>query len=323
MNEITLNYPIPPIRARMDASFPMIVIMQHQDAEQFINNYYLQLYFAKDLGNRSMGFNYALYKNTRFHNEYLLDCVEFIYYDLPENYVEIMVRDVNDHYYVYCYLDEYYMPDTGFYQKEHFCHDNLIYGFNNDRQKFYSIGVGPDGIIRDTNIDYEVIAGVVKKEENRFKFFRPDIAKSYRFNLDTLKWQIRDYLRAENTCASFNDLSLFEDQTVLGVDTYNHLMDYFRAYMRGELEFDIRNAYLLFEHKKLSCGRMRYLSCIADIDPNLLPLCERNEQDADIVKNLLLKSSFQKSDRILDKFIRLTETIRACEISVLEEILKI
>lgn len=59
--------------------------------------------------------------------------------------LDILYTAINDGFYIYTHVDEFYVPYSSHTQKRHFFHDILIYGYNQNKKVIYTIGYGSDG----------------------------------------------------------------------------------------------------------------------------------------------------------------------------------
>ena len=62
------------------------------------------------------------------------------YKELPFNIVKYIKEQIKGGLYVNVHLDEYYLSKKDRYEKSHFVHENLIYGFDDDKKVFMAFG---------------------------------------------------------------------------------------------------------------------------------------------------------------------------------------
>ena len=70
------------------------------------------------------------------------------------NIINLVIDKINSGYYVIINVDEYYLPVKSRYQKEHFVHHSLVYGYDNARQKLLAVGFNAEQIFAPLTFDY-------------------------------------------------------------------------------------------------------------------------------------------------------------------------
>lgn len=57
--------------------------------------------------------------------------------------LDFVRRQLCEGFYVNVHLDEFYIQEKDYYGERHFVHENLIYGFDDEKQVFYAYGMAP------------------------------------------------------------------------------------------------------------------------------------------------------------------------------------
>ena len=63
-----------------------------------------------------------------------------LYRELPNNIVKYIKEQIRGGLYVNIHLDDYYLSEKDRYEKSHFVHENLIYGFDDNKKSFMAFG---------------------------------------------------------------------------------------------------------------------------------------------------------------------------------------
>ena len=73
--------------------------------------------------------------------------------------IKMLVKRLDNEFYTYIWLDKFYIPDILDYQLNHFVHPVMIFGYNNDNNKF-------------SCVDFDSVKGIVRHEINYEDFIK-------------------------------------------------------------------------------------------------------------------------------------------------------
>lgn len=73
------------------------------------------------------------------------------------NVISILIDSINNNQYIIIFLDEFFLPIKNKYQKIHFVHPQLIYGFDNSKEVFYAVGNNKVNEQQMFEIDYKLL----------------------------------------------------------------------------------------------------------------------------------------------------------------------
>ncbi|GHU39849.1 hypothetical protein FACS1894193_01030 [Bacilli bacterium] len=79
--------------------------------------------------------NYPYYIPGLIENKLFRD---FFFDNYKEvEFINLFEKAISNDYYVYLFLDEYYLKGKASYKTEHFSHDSLIYGVDSEKESIY------------------------------------------------------------------------------------------------------------------------------------------------------------------------------------------
>lgn len=172
---------------------------------------------------------------------------------------------INHGWYIMGYYDEYYIPSKSAYNKYHFRHTLLIYGYDDQHQMFEAIGYTKDRKYKSHPISYEEFLSAIKIEfdRNKEEFVKENIDKlefeafklnpeyKFDFNLKEIYQSIKDYINSEeNGCRNQKGLKY-------GINCEKEFINYIRNHKEGPI--DERYSRFFMELKELMVRRLNYL----------------------------------------------------------------
>lgn len=253
-----------------------------------------------------------------------------IYYQYSFQIKDVLKHYLNQNKYVWLYLDQFYIPQSSYYQKIHKEHSVLVYGYDDATNIFY-IGDNLDkGKFITAVITYEQLIEAWESElcEHFRRLFRVMNRKEGEYELNTthLKHQIEGYLSS----SMITDGIYWDQIPVDGPHTYvqnikywifgQEVYSYIQQLIQQEKErkgtgrLDVRIPHLLWEHKKCMLERINYLNLgMYDFYSEY----ENVVNTSLYIRNLTIKYNLTKNESILDKIVTsISEVVRTEEIAL-------
>ncbi len=151
-------------------------------------------------------------------------------------------------------IDEFYLPDSRNYNKNHFMHDILLYGYDDEREEFLKLGYN-----RWNHYDTSIIAydDLLQATPCFIKFL--EINHKYHFSVDikNMKKRILRYLNAEEECTSSNiefqtDYYCFSQlktnqKSFYGIEACEKVNEEICNIIRQGMKLDLRPSALILE----------------------------------------------------------------------------
>lgn len=148
----------------------------------------------------------------------------------------------------FCHINEFYVPNRISYKIQNFDHQNLIYGYDDDSQTFLVSGYASSKQYEQSVMSYVDFKESIKNVSD-FNFasgcYKPK-GNIPGFDQGMLLTELRDYYNSSSQNPNVN----------YGLKFYDSLCTYLED---DGNEIDLRCVYLLNEHKKLMCLKIKYL----------------------------------------------------------------
>lgn len=303
--EMTLPIFVPSIKTFLFHAYPLAVMENHPDFENWFYTNYIQLYYQ--IGSAHKLNFYGLNLTLGVWDYYPLLDVEYISQEMLRemraDIVELVRWVIQNGGYVYVFLDEYYTEHRYAFQMEHRTHDFLLYGYDDSHQHFLTVGFDENQRYTSTHIPYEALQNAFASvTEKRFMIIlRVNKEKRFALDFENIREMVSDYLQSEDTSRRFKMYGNAKPDMVYGLAAYRELQTYIEQIKKDEEFLDMRVFTLLCEHKTVMAKRIRYLQkenaiqCSGEILVKFDEIVER----ATCIKNLMLKYSLIKQPRDL------------------------
>ncbi|MDP4179622.1 MAG: amino acid adenylation domain-containing protein [Bacillota bacterium] len=235
-----------------------------------------------------------------------LGCKELV--DIPDM-IEFIKKKIDDGCYVIVNVDEYYLPQKSFYMKEHFIHQQLVYGYDDEKKKIMTAGFNNERIFTEIFYDFETFNEAYELgklyykpyatwvEDRAVQILRPNNnTHNFSFQLPIFKNQLNDYITSsDNNAEIVYDYETSEnltncDPVRFGVNVHNAVIQHIEKTFTGELTINFIQFHLLYEHKKGLYDRLRYIEQEYIVDPKLGMLIDRYLKVVELANAIRLKA---------------------------------
>lgn len=289
---------VPPITGLVDESYPLVVALAHERPWPWFYSNYIQMVFKND---DQMGYNVRFYKTD--HRGIMWDTLNpWINYNiinvnflksLNMGIIDLIVRSIDNGYYMTVYLDRFYIPGIRNYQKSHMTHEAMVFGYDLENEKIHIIEY-TEAYMTQFVITFEEFRQAYEHcDQRRYEdvhLLKFDGQRHYEFDLINVSEQMKDYLSSRNTSERYriNSNPVYSPFVIFGMDVYKELrflLDY------NQLKFDIRVFNSIWEHKKIMKERVKYIADHGLVE-NFMEFFESCKEIED--KSYLLKSQFMR-----------------------------
>lgn len=225
---------------------------------------------------------------------------------IKNNYREIFKTLLDDDFYVYyCNVDDYYIPTTSAYNKRHFPHDGLIYGYNENKHIYYVCAYNSTGIYTNFEVPMELfdkawyskynMSDEEQLGEGTIIGLRLDPNAGYKADIDAIFKDIKRYVNSE--IIDKNTIPV-----VFGLNVYKEIDKKINATIKGETVFkDKRLLKILSEHKLAMKRRFEFLYNNSIIPQDMLKDYGKVYDLAEITRMVHLKYSLTNNQKLLCK----------------------
>jgi len=284
----------PEIRVYQHHAYTLGIILQEEKNYFWLYNNYIQLIYSREGGNGTFNFNmvFAPYQPVLIRNR--LD--EKLLNSLNIDRLEYITIAINEGKYVYATVDEYYIPNRIFYQKQHYQHDIMILGVDESKKTFTVIGY-------DDKKQYSTreISEVSLRNSNPQNIELLELNNKYKFRLDIpfIVVQIGQYL---NVLPNYVLGDQYFEDTKFGVEACYQLLKTYEKSLDELERCEVNQVYLLMEHKKCMYMRMKYIFEIFELNESkLLEDYDKVIKAANVLVDLVLKYNMCLNPKIVPR----------------------
>lgn len=172
--------------------------------------------------------------------------------------IEFVKKLIQTSHYICGNYDEYYIKSKRAYNKFHCRHDYILYGYDDEKQIFYSAGYTNRNVYEDFDISYDdYLKSLMHMDEDQIEFniwrYNPEF--EYKFDLKRVLMGFENYINSN--CTKETSIEGY----VYGIDSLRLLKQNFEESLHNKDEnIDIRYTRNFVEHEYLMLLRIRYIS---------------------------------------------------------------
>jgi hypothetical protein len=195
-------------------------------------------------------------------------------------------------FYIIAFLDEYFLSCKADFQKNHFMHESLIYGYNGEESVFYAISFNKDRAFTSLAFPYkEVEIGITSAFKQDYSLFThfyiiKPIKVNIAFDFAMFKHELNNYLNSTVDLVDKYHLYLVDREIAgfmvhytFGNKAYDELIKVLKVYTSDTGTWlsswdNYQNFHLLAEHKRHVLKSLRYINTTVLEKPVLSTLLE-------------------------------------------------
>lgn len=251
--------------------------------------------------------------------------------------IDFICNSISCNNYVNITLDNYYLFPSIFFNKQHVCHDMMIYGFDKEKEVFYcsdfTFTVAMNYSSHEISFS-DMINAYTHPYKNEYEHYMQGLIYlyqiiepkdcSYVFDIRNIINQLRAYYN----CNVLENWKFYHcddrNNIVFGLDVYDSLINYIENTIQQKSTFlDIRLFYLVYNHKRIMITRINYLSeHYPDLKSILMPLLDsyvKIEKLCNLAPLIITKWRIQKKHESLNEIISIYQNAKSLEKSALKE----
>lgn len=312
------------------------IIGNHEQVYPWIFSNYIQLYINKDFKYDVSDFYFPYPYELGFADvcRWILDqkIDKSFIYNRWESVIDFIINCIDSNNYVHTMINYFYIPVSHMYNKNDFYHDILIYGYDLDKGILYFRDFLNGLKYSSAEVSFSDFTKAFSQGNSTNKQdYLHGMVRLYKFNNDyDYKFNIKNIINSIKSYLSGKTPEYWElynvgdrENTVFGVEIYTTLKNYIIRQAKGEFYIDIRPFYLLYDHKRIMCLRLKYLDeqgCFNDCDnkSNIIAAAEIEFQAKTII-NLIIKYSINKNINLISRITNMLDDIRHKEYEILKQ----
>lgn len=340
-----LDFTIPPIIGYQFYAYPLGVLYSSDKYLSCLYNDFIQLRCISNYRDVNNDLHFMFQSPDVYGG---IPCFEFHVFDKNDFFKansdinKHIISIIDEEYYLYALIDEFYIPNSRSYKKRHMLHDILLTGYNIYENYFYNWGFNCNGTFQKRKVSfsefYDALKGqyIPDKYNLIILFKKVKAEKEFALDLEIVKTMLIDYLMSK-TYSNIDEMDYALKTNIFhGSKAYNNFLstcfdyrqklrnnyiyglrvyDYLSAYLENNIVTDIRPFHVLWEHKACMYMRVEYMIKNGFVlhSNQLLERFKKIEQLSFLVRNLILKYFICKDNNILLKVARLLNEIKVDE----------
>lgn len=274
----------------VDLAVALSVLKTQPEYEQWLFANFTNIYINK---------NNIFFPTNQFQDSspFLMDIFNyhtFYYIDSSlKNFCSLLEQYINDGFYAYVFLDEYYLSSKSVYHRTRFIHDSMIYGFDAEEKIFYALThFGGKEVIGKAIFSYKEVETAYRAVYEHHLETYKDLFRGVFFNINRQNFlnaldkeniikNIIAFNNAEDYSNVINNFQKSDKTPSVGRNVYYIWKNIINS--KKYLDFaDYKISHLLYEYKKNMFKAIKYLLVEYEINDEQYGYSEDYEK---IVKN--------------------------------------
>lgn len=324
-----------PIIGLQYLAYPLSIILNYEECYPWFYSNYIQLRWSKDLKSHLTFYFPGTEKIPEMLLNPWIDGQLMQKSTLESNNIDsirFFINCIDEGYYVHSWFDEFFVPRRFSYRKNHFFHDFLITGYNEDEKLFYLLGYSNKSVFETTEIGFEQLQEALfsRHEEtcswlhNEVMLFKKTDSCTYNFDLNHVYSSLEDYLLKTDNSKDFAMFAKPNNELIFGRSVYEYLKKYFNLLNDNKIDYNLNMLHIFYEHKRCMSMRLEYMernSVIKNIS-SIRSAYSAIEDIALDARNLQIKYMMDGNSRTLFKIIEKLDEMEPMEKQTIEVLLE-
>ena len=258
------------ITTYLHRSLPLCIILAYDKYLPWYYSRFIQIFSYTD----DKGFSELNYLEPRDCSSEIMDmvCLGYHLVDKVDNIIDFIIEKINRGYYLIINVDEYYLSNKWAYNKNHFVHASLIYGYDNVAEEFKSIGFNEDMLFTNMTFNYAQFIEAYNNgkihykktapwcESSAIQIVRPkSFEAEFSFSKERFMRELNSYIFSVGDEERLYSFEYPSSRVVYGIGVYDILLKDLEGLLQGKAIMDYRGIHLLAEHKKGIYERLEYV----------------------------------------------------------------
>ncbi len=284
-------------------SLPLCMVLAFEKYKPWFYSNFIQIFsFTNDKGNVELNF-----LEPRDCCSEIVDmiCLGFPMLTHVDNILDYIIKNINMGYYLIINVDENYLPNKLSYNRGHFIHPSLIYGYDNEKKQLKAIGFNQN-IFQEITFDYAQFNEAYENGKLYYQYSAPwtewsaiqllrpkKFEKEYPFNHERFIKELKNYTLSIGDSIRLYSFEYYEDQVEYGLNVYDVFIQSMEDLLQGKITSDYRAIHLLCEHKKCIYDRIEYVISRYNLEGEIVAQHEEYKKvvnQSDIIRIKVLKN---------------------------------
>src|SRR5574344_49035 len=222
--------------------------------------------------------DHSMLNSSRYVESKVIDSTIFNKVLDKDEILKFILQSITNDYYIDVYVDEFYLPGTLYFNKEHFPHEQLIFGYDYLSKEMKILSVNKKGNPEKINVNFDLFLETfyILKEEYfkvynyeqivHFPFFRLYKSKPewVDFDIRIVVQQLISYLKSDDVFTLYAPYSvsipyLYKEHKIFnGISVYGSFKIYIDTLSDDEM-INIPFCYGLMEFTNIMKARIQYI----------------------------------------------------------------
>ena len=231
-----------------------------------------------------------------------------------------LIENICQGYYISATVNEYYIPNRQSFEKREFYHDILIYGYDLNKNIFYTAGYDKTAHFSTMSCNIDIVLNSIldclehKIEKPHFHFFKPKGIETT-FNLEKARTSLINYINCKP-----NKYKVYDG--CYGFDAYNNLTKIINESVEKNSIIRKATFHMLWEHKKLMIERLKFMKKLnIDFNDSIIQQYHSVVSSSKTVENLYIKYNLNKNQNIIEKINENISNISELEYNLFEQLI--
>lgn len=293
--ELSLHEPLISTYTSYGAIFS--IINEEESAEWLYNNF-IQLRYGYNWGIITFDMHEYLMSNCPNLNLYTYP-MELLQKKYDGSLFRFIREAIDMDYYVFMYVDRFYMPFYNHYQKAHMGHEVFISGYDLEKRTVTISDNMYDGKYMTEKCPIDILEEAYHKLNKEYQFMadlrmiRYVPGNRQHFDIAKVKYELQRYL---NSVPTYN---LIQDQPyIFGMNVYKKVLEFMDEWDKKGEVYQFRVFHMLWEHSMLMERRIAYMEKNNYIRAESV-FSERRKEIVEkflIMRNLVIKKSLIQNE---------------------------
>lgn len=249
-------------------AIPLSIMANAPESRIWALNRFLQLYTRRDISEDYHWLQFYLIHDSMTdnysHNPWLsIQTFDSAWIAGHQSVHSFIQARINQNQYVELNGDQYYLPHTYAYAKQHRFSNLLIHGYDDEEQAYHILDFTYTTTrqFQSLRIPYsDLILHIEGKPTKPLKIIQLNTDMHAEFNLELVRQLLDDYLHARSTPSRFMMLPQPFEHATFGTGVYAKLEEYIQALIAHTSYANVLPFHILYEHKKCVKELVEYLN---------------------------------------------------------------
>lgn len=247
---------------------------------------------------------------------------------INQNILSFVKQIIDINHYLVLFVNHKYIKFSKSYLKYDHVHELFIYGYDYVNEKL-KVADNFNGKYEFIEMTYEEFNEAYYKTPQRTdtdidKIYVLETKSNVNYEFDLLKVvdSIKDYITSKDTRIRDEFSMNWAGKLTVGIKIYDKILEYLFQLANNKSNFDRRLFHVLWEHKTLMVKRIMLMQHKKILLNNRIEILYRElEQNSLKLRNMMLKYSLTKDNKIIYKVIKEIEKYPEYEINLLNELI--